>query len=97
MAGCTVSLMTAFLRRQVTVVLVVLAAFVVGGLVGVSRGIAASLVAQQALQVAAAVGGLYLLWRFFLVLVSIDPDKPRAVSRQNRSASEYGVSARPHT
>ena len=39
-------------------------------------------------------GGLVLVWRFLLLLVSIDTDKPRAITRRNRSAPRYASSTK---
>ena len=85
--------MKAFLRRQVVLLAVAAAGLVAGCLFGLVKGMAASDVMQAGLVGAGMAGGLFLLWRFLLVLVSLDPDKPRAVTRQNRSASGYGSSS----
>jgi hypothetical protein len=80
----------ACLRRQIVLVAVVAAGLVAGCLFGLVNGMAAVDVMQSGLVGAGMAGGLVLLWRFLLVLVSLDPDKPRAVTRQNRSASRDG-------
>lgn len=82
--------MRAFLRRQFWLLSLVATGFVVGCLIGLARGLDASGVTELALQIAGVVGGLLLLWRFLLILVTTDPEKPRSVTRQNRSASGYG-------
>ena len=86
--------MRAFLRRQVPLIGAVAGGFIVGCFIGVNQGFHGAGIMQSAFVVAGMAGGLVLLWRFLLVLVSLDPDKPRAVTRQNRSAHGYGFFSR---
>jgi hypothetical protein len=60
---------------------------IAGALIGLTKGSDASVVMRLTLQGAGIAGRLVLLLRFLLLLVSIDPEKPRAITRQNRSAS----------
>jgi len=86
------SLVPRFLRRAVRLMAVAGLALVVGCAIGVSKGYDALGVIRVAVQVSASACALLLILRVLLILVSLDPDKPRAWRRQNGSAPEYDPS-----
>jgi hypothetical protein len=65
--------------------MVVSVGLLVGCVIGVYDRVGATTVARYGLQGAAIACALLLVWRFVLVLVSLDPDKPRLVRRRNSS------------
>ena len=78
--------MRVFARRIRGFLAIVIGGLIVGVSIGLSDGIDISTVARYGLQGATAACGLFLLLRFMLLLVSLDPEKPRAARRQNNSA-----------
>ncbi len=71
------------LQRHIRSLMVVGCGLVVGCLVGVYDRVGATVVTRYGLQGAAITYALLLVWRFLLVMVSLDPDKPRAARRRN--------------
>jgi len=78
--------MEGFLRRLIPVIAAGTIGLIVGVAVGFIQGVDASTVLRLALQGAGVAGCLALLLRCLLLLVSLDPDKPRMMTRQKDSA-----------